>query len=1709
MARKTILLVCLVMLLSCVLTLPVLAADTKTDFEPFDLKYGTHGYDMKESFRFVVSNASIPFEVTATNMLNLKVEGEFEAEGKTIPFSSRIMGVELRDGSTVLIIPGTEEVPASEWRDLTGKYPPHTFNLKVYPEIVKVEIKPSQIVVETDETPIPMNYRENCVYYFLNKANFQNNLGGWTNDTQSPLGNLYGGGVVAATTTAELVLPYDATYYVWVRARDYAGDRPGTRYLNAAIDGNNLANTLGKHAEEGFQWELAGYIDLKAGAHELSMIHTSGHFGRFDMVCVTDDRRFKPVNSLPTLAEIVNKNTYDPSKVVISEKGKEVIIDPNRPETDIAVKFNDEWMQFDVDPVLINDRTMVPLRAIFEKLGCEVSWDDVTETAIAKRNGVIVTVTVGSNAATIAGEPKYLDQPPVLLNDRTMVPLRFVSEAFGCYVEWQDETQSVFIEADEVPYAFYITGDGFGKLGTWSSQGDGLLQGISDSNNEFGFDGTGAEPAVTTINITKAGTYKLWIRAKDYATNKPGSRYFHISFNGTKYPDKFGDHGKEGFAWEEAGTYELQPGSYNLELLDTSGFFARFNGAFLTSELDFVPPTSESDLRKVSAPYNALDEILPATYPGYVTEDIAVAKTDSIENETTKVVFYQGASSKGNIVQYEIFAKDPSGNWQLVKGKNEESGFLMKSAAETELANKGIGSGVGLSVNKDGATISGIVDNYYRMGDTTWLIPDDFIKVSDSEVKLYFPANDKVAFSATYSFDDLVKDLKVSIDATFNQSGDYSFSMFNGDGVEMEDFHTVTAPMLYVKHDIPDSPVVITQPWMFTPMNTLYFKADNNKKTPGLELTSGLVVDPTCVDQRYTHPDTSDFGTIFYTTSGKVRPSLVAPVLGTDRCTFAAGDTYNFSYRIVNRFEYWYDTFKHVAVDMYNNTDLRTNYYGSINDSIYNIVDLMKDDFYGGWSDDWMGWYNMEGQNLVSQSNSMILFQRYLLSEDPELLEERVVPTIAYVLSRGGAHFLPSKEFNTESYAKSMAPLSGFAGLYGASVWGGMYEMSQGRMPYLLNHAITNAGKGSVAHAGAVYKYTGSEEDKKALITAADNYLANNAFTGAGREKYIVNGFVYGDYITITSTLVAAYELTGDQKYLDAAEEAGRLLMTVIWTTGYQNDYATNTVRVDPVAVVERPVNVDVAGYNFFWHGEQKWRPGNQDGFDYSAKELYDMGTGIMVPEEEIPGWLAAPTAHGTEHPATPGHGNVITMNNWLGMMVRLSKYTGDEWFETQARNAIIGRYQNYPGYYIDRYVSSPMHADYPYKGPDMTSLYWHHIPIYLAMVEDFLINEAWAKSNGNVEFPHLYQSGYAYFNSYQFGHAPGKFYDEEDMWLWIDKDIINPDNINIDYITAKKDGVLGIELMNEDNKELTTTVKLGAKIPNAESINTTATLYDENGNKSTVDVVNGAFTVTVPSKGMRALVIKDIAVQTPNYVREYTYSNELGSTTTSHTNGKGYVIQVVDDFYHAYLYISDTTNEVKSATLTYTVNGETKTVTDTTQGLEWLIKVDDPNADFTYTIEVEKLDGTKVSYGGGTLKTLANSDLKDTGVTKQQAPVAGTDTNANASVPANTLKFDAFDLKYGAQGMQPGLFRFVVSKENVPIEIKEAKDAIGLIVKGELVDGDKKIPFESYITNVEFRDTGYVFVVKETSDVSSAVYTDNGASGKKHKFVVKVCPQE
>ncbi len=121
--------------------------------------------------------------------------------------------------------------------------------------------------------------------------------------------------------------------------------------------------------------------------------------------------------------------------------------DYKHPADNIIVTVNGAEVYFDQPPVIIDGRTLVPLRAIFEALGAEVSWDEDTQTAAAYRNGTTVTLTIGDSWIYKNGTAIYLDVPSMLINDRTLVPVRAVSEAFDCTVDWDGGSGTVIINS--------------------------------------------------------------------------------------------------------------------------------------------------------------------------------------------------------------------------------------------------------------------------------------------------------------------------------------------------------------------------------------------------------------------------------------------------------------------------------------------------------------------------------------------------------------------------------------------------------------------------------------------------------------------------------------------------------------------------------------------------------------------------------------------------------------------------------------------------------------------------------------------------------------------------------------------------------------------------------------------------------------------------------------------------------------------------------------------------------------------------------------------------------------------------------------------------------------------------------------------------------------------------------------------------------------
>ncbi len=126
-------------------------------------------------------------------------------------------------------------------------------------------------------------------------------------------------------------------------------------------------------------------------------------------------------------------------------------------EAEIGVYVNSNYIEFDVHPTIIEGRTMVPVRAIFEALGADVEWEQETKTVTATRDELVIKLTIGDKAIYVGDEIKELDVPALIIDGRTLVPARAVSEAFGASVQWNAQFKEVYITEYSLGYKQFVS----------------------------------------------------------------------------------------------------------------------------------------------------------------------------------------------------------------------------------------------------------------------------------------------------------------------------------------------------------------------------------------------------------------------------------------------------------------------------------------------------------------------------------------------------------------------------------------------------------------------------------------------------------------------------------------------------------------------------------------------------------------------------------------------------------------------------------------------------------------------------------------------------------------------------------------------------------------------------------------------------------------------------------------------------------------------------------------------------------------------------------------------------------------------------------------------------------------------------------------------------------------------------------------------------
>ena len=195
------------------------------------------------------------------------------------------------------------------------------------------------------------------------------------------------------------------------------------------------------------------------GTYEVTSCSMSENYKSLDNIVVTDNtiRTNIKQNSILGLkakvSDFAQIEAISPKMSEMSDetkpsevKNQDIKIDESR---DISVYVDGEKLEFDQKPVMAEGRVLVPMRLILETLGCTVEWDQELQMVTAEYGMDSLSLQIGNKMANITKGvvvvPTELDVPALLYNSRTLVPIRFISEAVGAKVDWEEESSSVII----------------------------------------------------------------------------------------------------------------------------------------------------------------------------------------------------------------------------------------------------------------------------------------------------------------------------------------------------------------------------------------------------------------------------------------------------------------------------------------------------------------------------------------------------------------------------------------------------------------------------------------------------------------------------------------------------------------------------------------------------------------------------------------------------------------------------------------------------------------------------------------------------------------------------------------------------------------------------------------------------------------------------------------------------------------------------------------------------------------------------------------------------------------------------------------------------------------------------------------------------------------------------------------------------------------
>lgn len=700
----------------------------------------------------------------------------------------------------------------------------------------------------------------------------------------------------------------------------------------------------------------------------------------------------------------------------------------------------------------------------------------------------------------------------------------------------------------------------------------------------------------------------------------------------------------------------------------------------------------------------------------------------------------------GGIGEWMIHRKEENSTKRLVSSEfavlvafeDPQYGFGKRATGGSPVANWGMEEDV----------------DVWNSAQTIQLTPSK-IQIENNVIQLSYPENDNFSFSATLSLPEGDAPPQLSWNIVSKTDG-YFGVVFTGITEKVpEELEFLYQPLIWSWKRFPEKAVLTPESYATTPAVFTTYEG----------VTEGLAIPSSEIPYRFATANNSRFGLMLRTANGTAKPMAMAPILGGEESFMHSGEEREFSLHYFLAPGPWTEGVDYLYKEVMEYPLERQNAMVSLNETLHNMIDLSMDDYYSGWLEEYKGYdYKFDVPYTVKNVSAIHPLSVAFTTGNKQIFDRRGLPMLEYLMSREkylyAINAYPEKQNQNPSHflhgpAMELWEMASIHQLLGENNTAIPKEMERlfGKSRQL--NLQTEVSGASWKDYLARFLVSQTQEYLDTALVLADEYLdltyyqyPSDFSTNAGLRD--AQATFVNDYSTTWQELLELYELTNDQKYLDAAYEGAKQF--TLWTR-------STPLAPDQNIIVNEGGKVD---------GVFPGRRFKPDSYEWQE---FDMTTQIQ--EQVVPAWHTSLVGLLPEQPGTYVYGPIMLFHQ-AGAMLRLAHLKGDETLRNIAYNGILGRYNNFPGYYftslftnVYQQTNYPLH---PYLEINYNAVFYNHLWPHVALIQDFLVSDAYYRSEGKIDFPSLFSPGYAFLSNKVYGHAPGKIYDYDNVSLWLPK---------------------------------------------------------------------------------------------------------------------------------------------------------------------------------------------------------------------------------------------------------------------------------------------------------------------------------------------------